>query len=107
MVGNALFKILYQTMYVDRKSGIIHFIYANQTSRAYYPLYYVRFYNHYVSSDITGADDGRHIYIAACVNIQTALNFRLANTDDSKVLLIYDAIQRPGSKIVHPQCVVR
>jgi hypothetical protein len=142
-------------------------------------------HNHYISSDITGADDGRHLYIAACVkrdpdldysdiyfiessdggksfstptavpredmndneyryspniqldlvserlwiyyyarladrevrytsrprrslvfqkeskrehgtDVQTALNFRVANTDNSKVLLIYDMILKPG-----------
>ncbi len=74
-------KILFQTHFVDLSNNYVHFLYAVQTSRIMVTLFYRRLYpngsvtepitllpglKHYASSDITGAHDGRRIFIAAC-----------------------------------------
>jgi len=69
-------------MYMDPSTNIAHFIYSHQTVGMIYNLFYAKLMpDHtvsspipilsglqaYLNSEITGADDGKRIFIAACV----------------------------------------
>ncbi len=74
--------IVFQRMYVDQYTATRHFIYGLQFTRYRVDLVYRRLFangtltpavllmegfRHYRTSDITGADDGKRIYISTCM----------------------------------------
>jgi len=100
-------------MYMDRSTNIAHFIYSQQTIGMLYNLFYAKLLpNHtvispipilsglqaYLTSEITGADDGKRIFIAACTK---------RNEEDETKEVYFTESMNNGENFSNPVAVPR